>query len=231
MKTWFTTTGRRALASTVAGLGLLAGTAHAQSITGYNVTNARPSGFGSWTYVYNGTNTDAGNGLRNLTGGGGSLNDGITDVSQNGNMLFQVSDNSVITLFLNANTQLASLTIFGGLWPAPNVTPGTLTGATISFAGQSAALLSTPSGGQCFSGLCNDTFNFAGTVFQGLVGNTIVISNFQGGNLFQNQRFVNAAEISVSAVSLTAVPEPETLGLMLAGGVMLMLVARRRRLA
>ena len=218
-----------AAAHAAAVLTLAASSVHAQSILRYDINNVRLSGFGSFTHVYTGGMiTSLGGGLAAYTGGIGSLNDGVTAVGQNGNMLFQASDNTVITLFLSGSTKLSSFTVFGGLFPAANILPGTLTGATIKFGGLQAILASTPSGGACFSGQCDDTFNFAGTVFDGVTGSTIEFSNFLGGFTQSGERFFNASEFSIVAAQST-VPEPSSFALMLVGGALVTVVSKRRQ--
>src|SRR5579864_6026194 len=66
------------------------------TISSYDVLNAEASGFGGWSYQYTGTITPNGS-LVNLTGGSGTLNDGLVTPAVVNNMLFTVQDKSVIT--------------------------------------------------------------------------------------------------------------------------------------
>lgn len=220
----------RKLIRTTALLALLASSAQAQTITGYNLTNARPSGFGGFTHTYTGTITPIGGGLANYTGGGsGSLNDNLV-AAQNGNMAFQVSDNTTLTLLMSGTFQWSSLTLFGGTPNPPNFLQGALTGATISFGGSSASLTSIATGVDCTTTgqLCDDRFDFAGTALAGLSGNSITISNFQGGFLSGGQRFFTITEVGVTAAT-SVVPEPATVALTGFGVALLGVAARRRR--
>ncbi len=197
----------------------------AQFVTGYDVNNARASGYGGWSHTYSGAITSAGGGLSNYTGGNGTLNDGVVSANHSSNQLFRVTDNTSITLHLNSPTFLSELNIFGASGGGNSI-PGTLTGATLSFGGQSLVFSSTPWGPSCNGGLCNDRFSFAGTSLENIATNIITLSNFQGG--WSN--YFNASEISISGVAaVSPVPEPETYAMLLAGLGLMGGMARRRK--
>lgn len=216
---------RKKLLVAAASFALMAPSAHAQGIIGYDITNARPSGFGSWSHTYTGSITAPVNGLSNYSGGGGTMNDWTISNSGTDNQLFKVSDNSVITLYLSGTFQLSSLTIFGGIFE--NANPGAITGATIGFGGGLATLTSTPINDVCFNYLCDDLFTFAGTSLAGLSGNTITLSNIQSV-----QQNFNISEISVSGTPLapvTAVPEPSSFALFGFGFATVLFAVRNRK--
>lgn len=197
----------------------------AQFVTGYDITNARASGFGNWSHTYSGAITPAGGGLFNYTGGNGTLNDGFVSADHQSNQLFTLGDNTTITLHLNSPTFLSELNIFGATGSGNSI-PGTLTGATLSFGGQSLVFNSTPWGPTCTSGLCNDRFSFAGTSLASIATNFITLSNFQGSM----SNYFNASEISISGTAaVSPVPEPETYAMLLAGLGLMAGMARRRK--
>lgn len=200
----------------------------AQFITGYDVNNARASGFGGWSHTYSGAITSAGGGLYNYTGGNGTLNDGVVSTGVSSNQLFSLGDNSSITLHLNSPTFLSELNIFGASGPGNGI-PGTLIGATLSFAGISQAFSSIPWGPTCTAALCNDRFSFAGTSLEGIATDIITLSNFQVAPGAWSTYF-NASEISISGVAaVSPVPEPETYAMLLAGLGLMGGMARRRK--
>jgi len=200
----------------------------AQFVTGYDVSNARTSGYGGWTHTYSGAITSAGGGLFNYTGGNGTLNDGVISANNLSNQLFSLADNSSITLHLNSPTFLSELNIFGATGSGNGI-PGILTGATLSFGGLSQVFSSTPWGPTCTSGLCNDKFSFAGTSLASIATNVITLSNFQVAPGPWSTYF-NASEISISGVAaVSPVPEPETYAMLLAGLGLMGGMARRRK--
>jgi opacity protein-like surface antigen len=201
----------------------------AQFVTGYDIANARTSGYGGWSHTYSGAITSAGGGLSNYTGGNGTLNDGIVSANESSNQLFQLTDNTSITLHLNSPTFLSELNIFGASGNNGNSIPGTLIGATLSFGGISQVLSSTAWGPACAAALCNDRFSFAGTSLASIATNFITLSNFQVAPGAWSTYF-NASEISISGVAaVSPVPEPETYAMLLAGLGLMGGMARRRK--
>ena len=217
---------KKLLLGAVMASALLAPCVHAQVVTGYDITNVRLSGFGGWNHTYSGTMTSVGGGLYNYTGGSGTLNDVAFASNNNNNNLFQLGDNSVITLFLNGVYSLSNLNLYGGAAPG-NTIPGTLTGATIGFGAASANITSTTfsASGTCNSGPCDDAFSFASTVLAGETGSQITISNVQGGR----GGFDSIAEVNAQGVLAT--PEPASFALLATGLGVIAGVRRRNRKA
>ncbi len=183
----------------------------ALTITSYDIINARDNGFGAWSHDYTGSITPVAPDLSNYIGGSGTLNDSVIPHSHNDNQLFSSEDNSVVTLHLSQVTTISIIDIFGGNLKE-NFIPGTLTGATVTISGNSVALSSTNWGGPCLSGACNDRLSLNGTILDGLMTDTIVLSDFQGGWSDSSSTYYNIGEITVNAI-----PEPETYVMLLAG--------------
>lgn len=205
----------------------LASQAMAASITGYDVTNALESGYGSWSYNYTGTSSYAGtsvfgSNLFDLSGGSGTLNDGIIPTSAQNNQFFAIADNSTIRLHLGSLTTISSIVLYGGNFP--NYIPGTLTGWSVTINGHTVNFNSTSTGTACPSGPCDDSVTLAGSGLELLATTTITLSNFQGG--WQSAVY-NIGEIAVSGATAN-VPEPAALAL-LGLGMASMCVTRRRK--
>lgn len=199
--------------------------AQATSVVSYDVTNANESWFGGWGNHYFGTITPLGNGLVNYSGGSGSLNDGVVPADvYTDNQLFWMANAPTITLHLDGPTKVTSVQIYGGDVGASNHIPGTVTGWTVTIGGQSVALGSLGFGNTCDVGPCNDHVSLVGTGLELLDTDTVTLSHFQGGW----NGYFNAAEVTVN--SMSNVPEPESLALMLAGLAMVGgLIQQRRR--
>ena len=160
--------------------------AFAVTVTGYDVVNAEPSGFGLWSHYYNGTMTNNG-GLVNYAGGSGSMNNGVIENSIQGAQLFSVYDNPVITVYLDGTYNVSTIELFGGDI-AYNWIPGILTGWTVGIGSTSQYYSSTAFGNT------NDyvTLN-AGQ--QAIATNQFTLSGFttEQSNLWKN--YFSIAEI------------------------------------
>lgn len=197
---------------------------HAQSISSYDITNANLSGFGGWSHSFSGVVASIGGGLANYSNGSGTLNDGTVSASHVNNQLFAINSHASITLYLDGTYQVSGLALYGAS-NSGNFIPGTLTGATIGFGGQTVTLNSSAFGGNCASGLCSDVFSFSGTSLENVTGNIVTISNIQGGW----NGYYNIAEITVSGVAVPAVPEPDALAFLLAGLAVVGMYGRKVR--
>lgn len=215
---------RAAIVGAAAGLGFVLN-AHALSITSYDITQARLSGFGGWNHFYSGT---IGSGdPTTYTGGRGTLNDGGIPTGTARNQLFLASDMPTITLHLSSSTAINSIEVYGGDFPN-NYVPGSLTGWDVTIGGTTVTFASIDFGPTvCRFGTlaCNDSVSLLGSALEGVATNTVTLSNFQVGNPAGGwEDYFNIGEVTVSPV-----PEPATYALMLAGFGVLGLAARRRR--
>jgi hypothetical protein len=185
----------------------------AVTVTGYDVMNAEPSGFGLlWSNSYNGTITNNGN-LVNYAGGSGSMNNGVIENGIAGTELFLVSDKPVITVYLDGTYNVSTIELFGGDI-AYNGIPGILTGWTVGIGSTSQYYSSTPFGDTCVSGLCNDyvTLN-AGQ--QAIATNQFTLSGFTTDQSSLWKNYFSIAEIKDDGQGTqgpaSPVPEPATL--------------------
>jgi hypothetical protein len=190
----------------------------APTITGYDVLNAEPSGFGGWSHTYTGTITPNGS-LVNYTGGGGTMNNGVVETDVSSVELFYNPDNPVITLHLDGTYQITSLELYEGDVPSNSI-PGNLTGWTMTIGSNVQAYTSTPFGTVCSAnGFCSDrvTLNAAQSA---IATNQIILSSFSTDPSSGWGDYFSIAEIEVNGSGSTTVPEPATmllLGLGLVG--------------
>ncbi len=186
------------------------GTANAILITGYDVENARPSGYGSWYHYYTGTITPNGD-LANYTSGSGTMNDGEVETGLSDIQLFERIDNPIITLYLDGVYNISSVELYGGDYPG-NAIPGRLTGWTIDIGLTSEYYPSVDFGSSvCTSGvLCSDRV-LTSLAQQSILTSQLILSNFTA-----NYPSMSIAEIMVYG-DTTSVPEPTTLILLGSG--------------
>lgn len=167
-------------------------------ITGYDITDALPSGTGCWTHTYTGTITDTG---RTIDGGAecsalgghvvdyadgtGTLADGLDSTATDDNEWFslRVADDGHpldprITLHLDGSYYISRITLYGGelSW---NVTPGALDAMTVQVGTTSVAFATTATGPLGPTGTpVNDTVDLSGTALAAIRTDEVVLRGF-----------------------------------------------------
>ncbi|MGK5045184.1 PEP-CTERM sorting domain-containing protein [Janthinobacterium sp. GB4P2] len=242
------------LSLTGIGLLMLSALANAQSVLTYDIKNGVTPNLMTWPATYSGAITPNSNlsgydygrpgGLSALplfdyTGGSGTLNDGAKLDKYPYHFFFSSMDQSSITLHLSSPSTIHTIDFFS---PTTETAlgnaygSGNLSGATISFGGQSVSLSSDPWGPTCYLTSCNDRFNLLGTSLDGMVTDTITISNFSVSRPELDPLFF-VSEITVNGAangglpSIPAVPEPQTYAMLLGGLAVAGFMARRRKQA
>ncbi|MGF6115965.1 hypothetical protein ABIE30_003038 [Janthinobacterium lividum] len=201
---------------------------NAQTIVTYDVTNGRAQNAGHWSNNYNGEITPATPGSNwnyNYTGGSGSLNDGVIPNSIESTQFIYAPENPIITLHLSGKTIVSEMNFYSMLY-AWNGSAGNLSGATVSFGGQSLYMDSPNWGPRCSSYLCNNRFSFAGTALEGVATDVITISGFK--TKVASDPLYSIGEITLNGSLVSPVPEPSTYGMFFVGMVVLVLRARRK---
>ena len=201
--------------------------ATAQSVTGYDIVNAEPSGYGGWAHTYNGTITPNGS-LANYSGGGGTMNNGVVETDTSNIQLFSNPVNPVITIHLNGTYQINSLSLYEGD-EGSNSIPGNLSGWTITIGSNVQAYTSTPFGSVCpDNGFCSDsvTLNAAQSA---IPTNQIILSSFVVDPSSGWGTYFSIAEININGGGSTTVPEPTTMLLLGLGFVGLTGVRRLKK--
>lgn len=242
------------LSLSATGLLILSSIANAQSVSTYDIKNGIAHGMMTYAATYSGAITPNSNlsgydygrpggvaalPLYDYTGGSGTLNDGAKLDKYPYHFVFSAMDKSSITLYLSSPSTIHTVDFFS---PTTDTAmgnaygSGNLSGATISFGGQSVSLSSDPWGPKCYLTSCNDRFNLLGTSLDGMVTDTITISNFSVSRPELDPLFY-VSEITVNGAangglpSIPAVPEPQTYAMLLGGLAIAGLMARRRKQA
>ena len=195
------------------------------SITGYDITNAVPSGGGLWSNTYNGTitasgftNPETGPDANYIGGTSGTLNDGIFSSSPSvNNQLLDYSNQATVNLILASSSDVSEVILYGGP-TGNNAIPPSLTGVTVTIGLQSwtSPTLSP-------TGTYNEyDLNLIGTGLDLTPTSTIELSGFTG--TFPDVVSIDEVQVFGSA-ALT--PEPGTAILWLTG-IGLMILMRKR---
>jgi len=201
----------------------------APTITGYDVSNADPSGTGGWSHQYSGTIVNLGS-VRDYTGGTGTMADGIFGTSPDSTQLFFSESDASITVFLDDYYKIDSVSLFGG--DPSDAVPGGIDSADFTVGSTSLNLNGFPFGplGQSRQ-LVNDDFLFTSTGLDQIRTNQFTISGISASGGDFNGEWFSISEITVQG-TISPVPEPSTYALMLGGlGLVGFMAARRRKQA
>ena len=203
----------------------LAASASGQVVTGYDITDAAMSGFGSWEHAYNGTITGTGSDIANdhafdradYTGAGsGTLNDGnLTGGTEASNLFGLTSSTSPsITVYLDQAYFVDEIVLWGS--DQSNTVPGNIDGFDVTINGITLSFLGIES---------NDDLStlLFGSGLENLGTTAVTISNFV---LEGQDGWTEIFSITEITIRGTPVPAPGTLALLGLGGFG---ATRRRR--
>ncbi len=212
---------------------------HAATIASYDIRNADPSGAGGWTNTFDGQITPSVEGipgLVDLTGGSGTLNDGILPDSIRNNQLFFSRfsiENSSITLYFDDLVTIRSIDFVNSeSFSQVNSTPTTIESATVSVGG--GDFIETIAGvgfgpvGRTGNNI-NTRFDFSNSAISEFAVGSIRLNNFFIAPTAANPNGTfSIGEIVVNAPDIAPVPLPAS-GVLLLAGLGGMIVARRRK--
>lgn len=228
---------RATLVLVLMALALLIGMGQAKAgmltVTSYDIDHGRPSGFGGWVNIYNGTITPNGDGTVQYSGGSGTLNDGILPTSSANSQLYQLSDNSVTTLHLGGGlSTVTTIDLFG--FNNFNSIPGDIDTVAVTINNITADITATGFGPTGPEGLpVNEELDLSSTGLGSLPTNAVSLQvlSMKGGGAFTGAYQIGEAEAFGSPAADAAAPEPASLTLLGLGGLCLGGCAWRRRKA
>lgn len=218
---------------------LTATASQAVTIVGYDIRNADRSGSAGWSNTYDGEIGPSAEGIRglvDLTGGSGTLNDGIVPDSIFNNQLF-ISNfslpNASITLYFDGLVNVGSIEFVNSdFFGSINSVPSTIASATATVGG--GDFIETVAGiGFGAVGLSGSNvstrFDFSNSVISEFAVDSIRLSNFFVRPSASNPRGTfSIGEVIVNEPDIAPVPLPAS-GFLLIAGLGGMIVARRRK--
>lgn len=203
----------------------LASAVSAQTVSGYDITDAALSGFGGWAHTYNGTITTTGNDTANgisftrgnYSGmGSGTLNDGGTNDGVGNAQLFGLTSSTSpsIVVYLDGTYFVDDITLWG--FDNNNSIPGNVDGYDLTINGHTQSFGGTETNNDLFTTL-------AGSGLDSLQATSFTLSNFV---LEGQSGWTEIFSISEITFSGRPVPAPGAFALLCLGGVASI---RRRR--
>ncbi len=212
---------------------------HAAVITSYDVANARESGFGCWTHVYDDDGIVAnGDGTSNYSGGSGTLNDGLLGTSHLDTQLFCVSDSPSITLHLDSATNVSEIKLFS-FDTLLNRIPGNLVSVDVTIGDVTVLVTANGFGPATLTqSNSNELLLLLDSGLTSVAAETVTLSGFQATGSWSD--FFSISEITVAGNAASGssgpsvVPEPASLAIWLWGacsGLGAMAVRRRKHAA
>jgi len=201
-------------------------------VTSYDIDRTQPTGYGGWSHSYNGSVASNGDGTFKYSGGSGTMNDGVIGTAYYNTQLFQTSDGSKITLYLDQSyTQIDKIRLYSFAYDSGNSNslnsiPGNITSVDVTIDGLTNTILTTGFGGSNNGSSTSHELLLTSLALQNKTSGQIQLSNFQtdgrGGDF-------SISEITFQAVATAPVPEPATIALFGIGALGIRLVARRRK--
>jgi hypothetical protein len=213
---------------------LLAGAGRAQAdllVTGYDITNAEPSGFGVWQHTYTGKMTPSGAGIYNYTGGGGTLNDGLIGTGTYNTQLFSIPADPAITVHLGSVGPVSRINLYS-FANTSNLIPGNIVSVDVTINGVTQTFTPQGFGPVGASGFpVHEFLDLSKSPLGGLPTNTFTLSNVKATGSWSNYYSISEITVNAPAFSIPlSTPEPGGLALLGTGLAVLIGFARVRRL-